>query len=76
VLVDQFYPGWQATIDGQPARIYPANTAFRSVLVPAGSHTVEFRFVPPVLAISLSLAALGIAFVAWMFALACKRRRV
>jgi hypothetical protein len=44
VLSDTPYPGWQATIDGRPTRIYRANVAQRAVLVPAGTHEVRFEF--------------------------------
>lgn len=41
-----YYPGWQATLDGKSVKIYKSNTAFRSLFVPAGEHTVEYFFVP------------------------------
>jgi len=39
------YPvGWKAYIDGQETPVYKTNFAFRSVVVPPGKHTVEFRY--------------------------------
>jgi Bacterial membrane protein YfhO len=46
VLSDVNYPGWQATIDGQPTKIYQTNYVQRGVQVPAGEHVVEYRFEP------------------------------
>ncbi|MEA2298288.1 MAG: hypothetical protein QOF77_1224 [Solirubrobacteraceae bacterium] len=76
VLLDTYYPGWSATVDGRDATIHPANEAFRAVGVPAGRHRVVFRFLPR----SLVGAAI-LSTVAWMviFALAVlprmRRRR-
>lgn len=39
-----YYPGWRATIDGEPAPLLRANYALRAVALPAGEHEVEFRF--------------------------------
>lgn len=46
VLGDVFYPGWQATIDGQPTEVFPTNYVQRGVRVPAGDHVIEYRFEP------------------------------
>ena len=46
ILADAYYPGWRATIDGDPIEIQLANVAFRAVKLPAGSHQVEFRYEP------------------------------
>lgn len=44
VLADTYYPGWSATIDGNPARIYPVNISQRGVVVPQGDHLIQFRY--------------------------------
>lgn len=46
VFSDIYYPGWQCTIDGEPAEILRANYVLRAVVLPSGKHTVNFRFDP------------------------------
>jgi hypothetical protein len=46
VLLDSWYPGWKAYVDGRETEILRANYAFRAVAVAAGIHQVEFVFKP------------------------------
>jgi hypothetical protein len=60
VLTDTFYPGWNATIDGQPTEIFRANYLFRAVHVPSGIHRVRFEYWPFSLVAGLGLLFFGI----------------
>lgn len=65
VLSEMYYPaGWKATVDGAETEILRANSVLRAVRVPAGTHTVEFSFAPP-----MYWAGLTITNVAWLTAL-------
>jgi len=47
VFSEVYYPkGWTAYIDGQPAEIINADFILRALKVPAGSHKVEFKYMP------------------------------
>jgi hypothetical protein len=46
VLGDLYYPGWRATLDGQPTHIFRTNSVQRGVFLPAGNHVVRFEYRP------------------------------
>jgi hypothetical protein len=51
------YPGWTAHVDGVSTPIDVVNAGFRAVVVPAGSHRVEFRYRPRLTVIGSYLSA-------------------
>lgn len=73
VLADNYYEGWDATVDGADTPILRVNHTFRGVVVPAGEHEVVFTFRPAglmaglwiYLAVLAALAAYG-AWAAWI----------
>jgi hypothetical protein len=62
VLVEQFMPGWSATVDGKPLAVGRWDGAFQQVRVPPGEHTLVFQFRSLGLRIGavVSLLALGL----------------
>jgi uncharacterized membrane protein YfhO len=44
VVSEVFYSEWKAYLDGQPIETVKTNFLLRGVRIPAGTHTLEFRF--------------------------------
>jgi len=66
VFSEVYYPkGWNITIDGTPVEMTEVNYTLRGLNVPAGNHTIEFRFEPEVVQkgsmISLIFSLLALA---------------
>lgn len=59
-LSDVFDAGWNATIDGKKTTVYRADYDFRAVAVPAGEHTIEYRYHPVGFRIGIIMSGLGI----------------
>ena len=72
VFSEIYYPGWQVTIDGQPADIARADYILRAMNIPAGEHVVEMWFDPQSIHVTesiayaaLALLLIGIMVLAW-----------
>jgi len=61
-LSDNYYPGWKAYIDDRETNIYRANYSFRAVLVPEGTHSIQFIYDPLSLKIGAIITLATICF--------------
>lgn len=79
VLTDQFYPGWEATVDGKRANVGRVDYILRGVAVQAGKHTVKFTYTPDSFYRGLRLMKMALVLLAcfgiYSFARSFERRR-
>jgi len=66
LLADALYPGWQATVDGEPVVIYAADGLLRGVFVAEGAHEVVFTFRPRSLHTGAAVSLVGLFTVAML----------
>ena len=64
VFSEIYYPGWQAYIDGVEASHGRADYILRAMNVPAGKHTVEFKFDPKSLHTTETIAFVALGLLA------------
>ena len=67
VLSEAVYPGWHATVDGQPVNIIRLNYLFQGVSIGLGRHEILFEYQPPffLLFATISISAFLIIVAVW-----------
>lgn len=76
VLLDSYYPGWKAFIDGKEVKIYRANGFFRAVKIPAGRHLVKFSYCPGIFRLGLIISSAGLLLWIFLLGFALRKNRV
>jgi hypothetical protein len=61
VLDDQLTEGWSVHVDGRAAEPLHVDSVMRGVIVPAGRHTVEWRYAIPGLRVGATISVLTLA---------------
>lgn len=76
VLADNWFPGWQATVNGAPVAIERANGFARAVALPsAGSHRVTFAYRPRSVLLGGAVSGGALALWAGLVAVGWRRAR-
>jgi len=75
VLTDTWYPGWEATVNGEPAAIHRANFLFRAVEVPRGRSHIVYRYVPRSFRVGAGISGLFALAVGVVSVWIARRRR-
>ncbi len=74
VLSENYYPGWQAQIDSAPTQIIPADINLRSVIIPAGKHSVAFFFKPRTLRQGMYITGFFLGLIAFLCGIRVMRK--
>jgi uncharacterized membrane protein YfhO len=69
MISENWYPGWQATVDGKATEVGKAAVSLMGIALPAGARMIELSFVNPAYetgkrvtwgAVALALLLLGV----------------
>ncbi|MBM3263556.1 MAG: YfhO family protein [candidate division Zixibacteria bacterium] len=76
VLAEVYYPAWKAYMEESELKIYRANDTMRAVVLPAGRHTVTFRYESTAFRTGVAVSVLTLLLAAGGFFALYRQRRV
>jgi hypothetical protein len=74
VISEVYYPGWIATVNGQPAHIYKVDSILRGLLLSPGRNHIVMQYRPMSIHIGAILSAIAFLFTFIFAAFAFRRR--
>ena len=76
LVSENYYPGWKATANGQPAKVGRADYSLIGVELPAGARTIELSFdsAPYHTGKAVTLIALALSVIWWLVGAFAERR--
>ncbi|MDQ2900016.1 MAG: YfhO family protein, partial [Acidobacteriota bacterium] len=60
IAAETYFPGWKATVDGRPEKVWEAYSALRGVVVGAGKHRIEMVYRPTSVIVGGTMTILGL----------------
>ncbi len=71
VFSEVYYPGWTATVDGEPAELGRVNYILRALNVKPGAHKIELSFSPKSVSTTETIAYIAFAILVMAVLLVC-----
>lgn len=75
VVGENYYPGWNASVDGAPVDIVRTDVSLRGVPVRAGQHRVEMTYDPPSVKIGMAISLATLVVCAGLVVVGRSRER-
>jgi hypothetical protein len=71
VISEQYYPGWKAELDGKSTPVYAVDAIFRGVFLPAGQHTIVFKYKPHSFEAGVAISLLMLGMIGFFISYTC-----